>query len=65
MSKTTSDTGELTLDTYIGWLAVVLAASLPLYRPWVTLASTLILLLWLVGRGLRQRVARLRHHRRE
>ena len=63
MSKTTSDTGELTLDTYIGWLAVVLAASLPLYRPWVTLASTLILLLWLVGRGLRQRVARLRHHR--
>ena len=63
MSKTTTDTGETRLDAYIGWLAVVLAASLPLYRPWVTLATTLILLLWLVGPGVRQRVARLRHHR--
>jgi len=63
MSKTTTDTGETRLDAYVGWLAVVLAASLPLYRPWVTLATTLILLLWLVGPGVRQRVARLRHHR--
>ena len=63
MSKTTTDTGETRLDAYIGGLAVVLAASLPLYRPWVTLATTLILLLWLVGPGVRQRVARLRHHR--
>ncbi len=63
MPKITTGGNETTLGTYIGWLAVVLAASLPLYRPWVTLATTLILLLWLVGGGLRQRVARLRHHR--
>lgn len=63
MPKITAGADETKLDTYIGWLAVVLAASLPLYRPWVTLASTLILLLWLVGRGLRQRVARLQRHR--
>ncbi len=63
MPRITSGANGTNLDTYIGWLAVVLAASLPLYRPWVTLASTLILLLWLVGGGLRQRVARLRHHR--
>jgi O-antigen ligase len=63
MEKITDGANETNLDTYIGWLAVVLAASLPLYRPWVTLATTLILLLWFVGRGLRQRIARLRHHR--
>jgi len=63
MENTTEGAGETKLDTYVGWLAVVLAASLPLYRPWVTLASTLILLLWLFARGLRRRVARLRHHR--
>jgi len=63
MPEITADTGETKLDTYVGWLAVVLAASLPLYRPWITLATTLILFLWLVGGGLRQRVARLRHHR--
>jgi len=63
MPKITGGANETNLDTYLGWLAVVLAGSLPLYRPWVTLATTLILLLWLVGPGLRQRVARLRHHR--
>jgi len=63
MPKITSSANETTLDTYMGWLAVVLAASLPLYRPWVTLASTLILLLWLFGPGLRQRIARLARHR--
>ena len=63
MPKITTGADEKNLDTYIGWLAVVLAASLPLYRPWVTLATTLILLLWLVGPGLRQRVARLQRHR--
>ena len=63
MENTTEGAGEKRLDTYVGWLAVVLAASLPLYRPWVTLATTLILLLWFLGRGLRRRVARLHHHR--
>ena len=63
MPKITTGAAETNLDTYIGWLAVVLAASLPLYRPWVTLATTLILLLWLVGPGLRQRVARLQRRR--
>ena len=63
MPEITKGTSEKKLDTYVGWLAVVLAASLPLYRPWITLATTLILLLWLFARGLRQRVAQLRHHR--
>jgi len=63
MPEITTDTGETRLDTYVGLLAVVLAASLPLYRPWITLATTLILLLWFFARGLRRRVARLRHHR--
>jgi len=63
MPEITTGTSEAKLDTYVGWLTVVLAASLPLYRPWVTLATTLILMLWLFARGLRQRAVRLRHHR--
>lgn len=51
------------LDTTLGWLAIVLALSLPLYRPWVTLASTAIFLLWLFGGGLGRRAHRLRGHR--
>jgi ABC-type multidrug transport system fused ATPase/permease subunit len=51
------------LESYLGWLAIVLAASLPLYRPWVTLASTVILVLWLFGSGLSLRAGRLRRHR--
>lgn len=47
----------------LGWLAVVLAASLPLYRPWVSLAAHAILVLWFVAPGLRGRLATLRHHR--
>jgi O-antigen ligase len=54
---------ESTLDTTLGWLAVVLAVSLPLYRPWVTLATTTILILWLFGSGLSLRARRLRGHR--
>jgi O-antigen ligase len=53
---------ESILDTTLGWLAVVLAFSLPLYRPWVTLASSAILLLWLFGAGLGTRARRLRGH---
>ena len=36
---------ETNLESYLGWLAIVLAAALPLYRPWVTLATTAILVL--------------------
>ena len=54
---------ESTLDTTIGWLVVVLAASLPLYRPWVTLATSAVFILWLFGGGLGSRVRRLRGHR--
>jgi len=50
-------------DTHIAWLAVVLAFSLPLYRPWVTLASSLIMILWLVGGALRFRAGALRADR--
>jgi len=50
-------------DTHIAWLAVVLAFSLPLYRPWVTMASSLIMILWLVGGALRVRAAALRADR--
>jgi len=54
---------ESHLESYLGWLAVVLAAALPLYRPWVTLASIAILVLWLFGTGLSFRAGRLRSHR--
>jgi O-antigen ligase len=54
---------ESTLATTLGWLAIVLALSLPLYRPWVTLASSAILLLWLFGGVLGHRMRRLRGHR--
>lgn len=47
----------------IGWLTVVLAFSLPLYRPWVTLAATLVMLLWIFGGNLKSEVRRLRNHR--
>lgn len=53
---------ESILDTTLGWLAVVLAFSLPLYRPWVTIASSAILVLWLFGTGLGARARRLRGH---
>ena len=51
------------LDTALGWLTVVLAFSLPLYRPWVTLSTSLILGFWLFAPGLGRRCAELRHHR--
>jgi len=62
---TQADTTDQTsnLESYLGWLTIVLAAALPLYRPWVTLATTAIMLLWLFGGGLSLRVGRLRSHR--
>ena len=62
---TQADTTDQTsnLESYLGWLTIVLAAALPLYRPWVTLATTAIILLWLFGGGLRHRASRLGSHR--
>jgi O-antigen ligase len=51
------------IETSLGWLAIVLAFSLPLYRPWASLATTLLILLWLFGGGLRRRAMRLRGSR--
>jgi O-antigen ligase len=62
---TQADTSEKTsnLESSLGWLTIVLAAALPLYRPWVSLATTVILVLWLFGGGLGRRVRLLRSHR--
>ncbi len=47
----------------IGWLTVILAFSLPLYRPWLTLSTTLAMLVWIFGGGVRTSMARLKGHR--
>ena len=47
----------------LAWLTIVLAISLPLYRPWVTLAAILIASFWLFGGGAGQRIRRLRQNR--
>ncbi|MEE4270441.1 MAG: O-antigen ligase family protein [Thermoanaerobaculales bacterium] len=47
----------------LNWLVVVLAFSLPLYRAWVSLAATLIIILWFVQGDLRHRIHRLKRHR--
>jgi len=47
----------------IGWLTVVLAFSLPLYRPWLGLAATLVMLLWIFDGNLRSESKRLKNHR--
>ena len=54
---------ESSLEVTLGWLTVVLAVSLPIYRPWVTLATSAILILWLFGGSIGLRVSRLRGHR--
>lgn len=59
---TTAPPDRSTVALSLEWLAVVLAASLPLYRPWVSLSAHLILLLWFVAPGLRDRLQRLRGH---
>ena len=50
-------------NVYLGWLTLILAGSVMVYRPWVALASTLIILVWIFGGGFRQHAARLRSHR--
>ena len=62
-TQTESPDSESNIESYLGWLAVVLAVSLPLYRPWVTIASTAILILWLFGGGFQLGARRLRGHR--
>jgi O-antigen ligase len=64
MATQANSTEEISnVESYLGWLAIVLAAALPLYRPWVTLASTAIMVIWLFGGGLGLRAGRLRSHR--
>jgi hypothetical protein len=63
MTEETTAAESTQLDSVLGWLTVVLAFSLPLYRPWVTLATTLLLAFWLFGGGLGRRCRELRHHR--
>ena len=63
VTKTDTPKRESSLEATLGWLTVVLAVSLPLYRPWVTLATTAILILWLFGGSLGLRASRLRGHR--
>ena len=43
-------------------MLILLAFSLPVYRPWVSLGAPLFALVWLVRGDLRARVASLRHH---
>jgi O-antigen ligase len=62
-TQTDTPETESTLETTLGWLAIALAFSLPLYRPWVTLATSAILMLWLFGGSLGLRASRLRGHR--
>jgi O-antigen ligase len=54
---------ESILTTSLGWLTVAVALSLPLYRPWVSLATTAIIVLWLFGGNPTPRIRRLRSHR--
>jgi O-antigen ligase len=51
-----------TVNDVTNALVVVLAFSLPLYRAWVSLAATLILILWFFQPGLKARVAGLGRH---
>ena len=52
----------LRLDRALDQVLIVLAFSLPLYRPWVSLAVPLYCLLWLVRGDLRNRIRPIRHH---
>jgi hypothetical protein len=63
MTSGTTAGQEERRDVYLGWLTLVLSVSVMVYRPWIALASTLILLVWIFGRGLRQHSALLRTHR--
>jgi len=54
---------QSTVNTTLGWLTVALALSLPLYRPWVTLATSVIIVLWFFGGNPIPRFRRLRGHR--
>lgn len=52
-----------TISSTLGWLAVMLALSLPLYRQWAGLAAHAILLLWFFDPGVRGRIRSLRRDR--
>jgi O-antigen ligase len=55
--------GQSTLSITLGWLTVALALSLPLYREWVSLATTAIIALWVFGGSPAPRFRKLRGHR--
>jgi O-antigen ligase len=63
MDKPAATEPETSLEISLGWLAVVLAFSLPLYRPWVTLATTAIFALWIFGGRFRSYAKGLKAHR--
>ncbi len=50
------------LDQALAQVLILLAFSLPLYRPWVSLGAPLFALLWLIRGDLRARMDPLRHH---
>jgi O-antigen ligase len=53
----------LTVEAWIGWLAVLMAVAIPLYHPWIGMAAVLMALIWIFGRGLGARLRRLRGDR--
>jgi O-antigen ligase len=57
----TEDT-RASINRYLNLLLVVLAFSLPLYRPWVSTAAPLVTILWLVEGRLAAKLAVLRRH---
>jgi O-antigen ligase len=63
MAAQTDTPHQSTLSTTLGWLTVALAVSLPLYRPWVSLATTAIIVLWIFGGSPEPRTSRIRGHR--
>ncbi|MGD9253850.1 MAG: hypothetical protein PVG92_07965, partial [Holophagae bacterium] len=53
----------LTVEAWIGWLAVLMAVAIPLCHPWIGMAAVLMALIWIFGRGLGSRLRRLRGDR--
>jgi O-antigen ligase len=63
MASQTDTANRSTLAITLGWLTVALALSLPIYRQWVSLATSAIIVLWVFGGSLAPRIRRLRGHR--
>ena len=63
MASQADTTNRSILAITLGWLTVALALSLPIYRQWVSLATTAIIVLWIFGGSPAPRIRRLRGHR--